>query len=283
MLLLSPYPVAGPCPILRCGEPHTGRAGAWLSFPVGKQDPSPGVRSKWFSGNAKRRGTPGSVACIAPGLGRPRDAWHLSVICLFFLRFLSPPRFFPAPRSGTSGKKQIKHFNPALRRCCDGCEVSRQRDPRPCRCPKCPAPLAAGLQEVLPPWPCWVVAGRPSIALPNSSLRAVLTWEFSSASLFAACRPSCKKLLVLRPGCQNLQLPTQTLLEPFCVQMASCLSFPPCKTRLSIETGIRGSPSRQGVLEARGLICTYLLIALLFFLNSPPPVSSCYQVLLQPN
>lgn len=159
----------------------------------------------------------------------------------------------------------MKRFSPALSRRHGGCKASRQRDPQPCCCPKCPAPPSTGLQELLPLWPCWVVAGRPGAALLGCSHRAVLMWELSSASLFSTHHPSCKKLSVLRPGCQNLRLPMQALLETFCVQMTLCLSFPPCKIGLSTETGMSGSPSRQGVLGARGLICTYLLIAMLGF------------------
>lgn len=49
--------------------------------------------------------------------------------------------------------------------------------------------------------------------------------------LFANAKPIhlAKKLSVLRPGLQNLQLPMQALLET-CVQTTLCLGFPPCKT-----------------------------------------------------
>lgn len=62
--------------------------------------------------------------------------------------------------------------------------------------------------------------------------RAVLTWELPSASFFSTHHPSCKKLSVLRPGCQMLQLPTQPSLETFWVQTTLCLSFPSLQNRV---------------------------------------------------
>lgn len=75
MLLPSPYPVAGPCPILLCGEVHAGHSGAQFGFPVGKQDPSPGVRHKWGfleMPKATREPVPAARdAHVAPGLSPP--------------------------------------------------------------------------------------------------------------------------------------------------------------------------------------------------------------------
>jgi len=190
--------------------------------------PGPGSASRWGNGTllpesrpngffwkcqnppgslSLRQGTRGSAACVAPGLGPPRRLAPLGYL-LFIAVSFPPPKALPSPAFRHVRKKANKALGSRA-----------EQAPRWLRGEQAARPPAVPLPE-MPPSPGSCICGRAgSWPLGRASLcRAALTWELSSASFFSTHHPSCKRLSVLRPGCQNLQLPTQALLEPFCVR-----------------------------------------------------------------